>query len=81
MEVCPDITNTAQSRTYTKVECLWVVALQAAYDVFVNIYYLPIPTHFILELTGFKVAVCGVLSISSVKESVFSVKTMAKNMQ
>lgn len=52
MEVCPDITNTAQSRTYTKVECLWVVVLQAAYDVFVNIYYLPIPTRFILELTG-----------------------------
>lgn len=53
MEVCPDITNTAQSRTYTKGnECLWVVVLQAAYDVFVNIYYLPIPTRFILELTG-----------------------------
>lgn len=34
-----------------------------------------------LKLAGFKVAVCGVLSISSVKESVFSVKTMAKNMQ
>ncbi|GAY59378.1 hypothetical protein CUMW_194070 [Citrus unshiu] len=32
-------------------------------------------------MPGFKVAVCGVLSISSVKESVFSVKTMAKNMQ
>lgn len=53
MEVCTDITNTAQSRTYTKGnECLWVVVLQAAYDVFVNIYYLPIPTRFILELTG-----------------------------